>query len=438
MIETELSSWIATQNEFTQAVVKSTQFKAKSGTFCLITDTQGQLNQVILGLRNAKDFRAFGALPAVLPQGIYSIEQPDDYFDAALGWGMGGYTFTRYKSEFTPRTAQLYLPDNVQHDALAHQLDAIYLGRDLINTPTEDMGPDELEAAVRASAKKHGAQVRVIEGDKLLKENYPSVHAVGRASTREPRVIDVTWGSHDAPKITLVGKGVCFDSGGYDIKTAAGMLYMKKDMAGAAMMLSLAQWIMAAKLPVRLRLLIGAVENLIAGNSYKPGDVIKTRSGKTVEINNTDAEGRVVLCDLLTEACSEKPDLLIDFATLTGAARVALGWDIPAMFTDNDKLAQMLSDSGNKVGDPVWRMPLVQSYLDYFKSDIADMSNCSDIPYGGAITAALYLQQFVDKDIRWAHFDTPAWNFSATPARPVGAEVFAIRAIFDYVKGHYS
>ena len=387
------------------------------------------------------DFWAFGALSAILPEGLFHIgetallKNTAQYQSAALAWGLGFYQFSTYKTETQPRLAKLIIPKTVDFASLEKYLSAIELSRNLINTPAEDMGPEALENAALTVAKKMGATTTVIKGDKLLKENYPAIHAVGRASVREPRVIDLRWGKNKkAPKITLVGKGVCFDSGGLDLKNAAGILLMKKDMAGAAMMLSLAQLIISHDLPVQLRLLIGAVENAVSGNSYRPGDIIKTRSGKTVEITNTDAEGRMVLCDLLFEACQAKPDIIIDFATLTGAARVALGEDIPALYAQPQSFADDLLQASQKVNDPLWQMPLVSQYKEKLKSEMADMINAVDSPYGGSITAALFLQAFVNPDIKWAHVDTPAWNFKPKPGRPVGADAFGVRAMFEYIR----
>lgn len=438
VVTDNVAHWLDTQDAQVTRWVEHAQFKAKSGEVCLLPDSQGNLSAVLLGLENADDFRAFGALPSKLPKGIYHIVEKSNLNVsqltlATMGFGLGFYEFSVYKKA-SPRLATLQLPKLVDEKWIADCLQAIALGRDLINTPAEDMGPDALENAVKTVAKSFDATCHVICGEKLNKENYPTIYTVGRASPREPRVIDLRWGKDkNAPKVTLVGKGVCFDSGGLDIKTASGMLLMKKDMAGAAMMLALAQLIMAQQLPIQLRLLIGAVDNAVAGNSYRPGDVIKTRSGQTVEISNTDAEGRLVLCDLLTEACSEKPNVIIDFATLTGAARVALGEDIPAFYAKPQTFADQLKKAARDTHDPLWQMPLVASYREKLKSDIADINNCSSSPFGGSITAALFLENFIDKNISWVHVDTPAWNFSAKPGRPAGGEVFGVRAIFKYI-----
>lgn len=430
--ETTLDDWKKNQSTCVQHWLSVTQFKAKSGHYCLIPSEHGQIQAVLLGLHHADDFWALGALPLHLPEGNYQIQEFNHLQLAALAWGLGAYQFSKYKTQEMAK-AKLLLPNSVDEKLLQDWLKAIYLARDLINTPAEEMGPAEIESAVKAVAKEFSASMHVVTGDKLLKENYPSVHAVGRASPREPRVIDLRWGKNHATKVTLVGKGVCFDTGGLDLKNASSMLLMKKDMAGSAMMLALSRMIMSQNLPIQLRLLIGAVDNAVSGNSYRPGDIFKTRSGKTIEIKNTDAEGRVVLCDLLTEACHDQPTLIIDFATLTGAARIALGEDIPAFYTNDDLIAEKLSQSAKKLGDPIWRMPLAPHYREKLKSDIADIATCSDSPWGGSITAALFLKDFMDEKISWVHVDTPAWHFKTKPGRPVGGDVFAIRTIFDYL-----
>ena len=441
VVTTQLTEWLIKQPANVQQWINLSQFKAESGACCFVPNADGSLQSVILGMSNANDFWAFGALPSKLPEGNYAIasnkfvKTPHQFQQAALGWGLGYYQFSKYK-EAQPRLAKLVLPKSVNEKKLYSFLDAIYLARDLINTPAEDMGPESIEEAVKSVAKDFSATVKVIKGDELLTQNYPAIHAVGRASHRAPRMIDLRWGKKkNARKITLVGKGVCFDTGGLNLKTGAGMLLMKKDMAGSAMMLALARLIMSHHLPVQLRLLIGAVDNAVSGNSYRPGDIVKTRSGKTIEITNTDAEGRMVLCDLLTEACSENPDIVIDFATLTGAARVALGEDIPAFYAQPQQFADKLIKSSQTVNDPIWQMPLVQSYREKLKSEVADMVNCVETPYGGSITAALFLQSFVTEKTTWAHFDTCAWNAKSKPGHPVGAEVFAIRAVFEYLVG---
>lgn len=441
VLTNQFEKWIPQQSELIQFWVKTTQFIGESGTFCFIPSQDGKLSSVILGLSNTDDYLAFGALPARLPEGCYEIMDNGmittryHHQQAALGFGLGYYQFSQYKKP-QARVATLFLPKSIDKKELENTLSAIYLARDLINTPAEDMGPATLEKNVKKVAKAFSATVNVIKGENLIKENYPAVYAVGRASSREPRVIDCRWGKNkNAPKVTLVGKGVCFDTGGLNLKPANGMLLMKKDMAGSAMMLALAQMIMSFNLPVQLRLLIGAVDNAVSGNSYRPGDIVSTRSGKTVEITNTDAEGRMVLCDLLFEAASESPDVIIDFATLTGAARVALGEDLPALFAQPQSFADNLLKASAKVNDPLWQMPLQSSNREKLKSEIADMVNAADTPWGGAITAALFLQSFVPPEMHWAHVDVPAWNFRTKPGRPFGAEVFGVRAMLEYVRG---
>ena len=374
---------------------------------------------------------SFAGLPAALPPAVYRLGQglkPSAATRAALGWALGCYAFARYKNN-SRDYARLVWPGSADRDLVTHTAEAIALVRDLVNTPANDMGPVQLAEAARTLAKAHRGKCTVIVGDTLLKRNYPAVHAVGRASSEEPRLIDLRWGSR-GPKVTLVGKGVCFDSGGLDLKPAAGMKLMKKDMGGAAHVLGLASLIMAQKLPLRLRVLIPAVENAVSGNAFRPLDVLQTRKGLTVEVGNTDAEGRIILCDALAEADSENPDVVIDFATLTGAARVALGPDLPALFCNDDKLAGLILRSAASEGDPVWRLPLHKGYRQGLDSKVADLANISNSPFGGAITAALFLEQFVSPGTRWAHFDVMAWNVAPRPGRPEGGEAMGLRAVY--------
>jgi leucyl aminopeptidase len=433
------STWLNTQSEKIKAWVKANNFSAKAETFCLIPNDHGQLAQVLFGVKEMKDFWSFGLLSTALPTGSYFIENITDkeqLTQIAIAWAAGAYQFVRYKTS-NKSTAHLVIAEQCDKNYVEQVAEAIYYVRTLINTPTEDMGPAHLAEAAHALAEKFHAEFKQIIGDGLLKNNYPTIHAVGRASTRDPLLIDLRWGDEHAPKVTLVGKGVCFDSGGLDLKEAAGMLLMKKDMGGAAHVLGLARLIMALKLPVRLRVLIPAVENVIAGNAYKPCDVIKTRKGLTVEIGNTDAEGRLILCDALAEAVTEQPEVLIDFATLTGAARVALGTEISALFSNNDQFAQQLIQHGEQQQDPIWQLPLHASYRKLLDSKIADINNTSSAPYGGAITAALFLKEFVPDNITWAHFDINAWNNNTRPGRPEGAEMMAVRAVFSYLKERF-
>ncbi len=434
----QLKSWLATQPPAVVAWVDSLRFTAKAGTHCLLPGADGALARVLVGVGPADGPYAYAGLPAALPLGRYGLETAEGSGDAreqanhaALGWALGSYAFGRYRKarEF----ASLAWPKGAVRGAIGRTAQAIRLVRDLINTRAGDLGPAELAAVARKLAKTYGARLSVIVGDALIKHNYPAVHAVGRASEKAPRLIDLRWGRKGA-KITLVGKGVCFDSGGLDLKTAAGMKLMKKDMGGAAHVLGLASMVMAAGLPLRLRVLVPAVENSVSGNAFRPLDVLKTRKGLTVEVGTPDAVGRLILCDALAEASREKPDLLIDFATLTGAARVALGTGLPALFCNDDALAQSLLDHGLARHDQLWRLPLHQPYRKGLDSQVADLNNISDGPFGGAITAALFLEAFVAAGIPWAHFDLMAWNTSASPGRPQGGEAMALRAVYGAIE----
>jgi leucyl aminopeptidase len=415
----------------------ATGFTGESGKLALLPDKKGGLGRVLVGIGEGEPaIWAFAGLSDTLPEGSYRIEALPDGADAsraALGWALGTYAFTRYRDKKNKTGARLVWPEDADRGLVKRLAAGVFLARDLINTPASDLGPAELAEAAIAVAKKAGAKHRLIEGDALIAENYPTIHAVGRASTRPPRLVDLRWGDKAAPKVTLVGKGVCFDSGGLDLKPASGMLNMKKDMGGAAIMLGLAQAVMAADLPVRLRVLLPCVENSVSGNALRPRDIVKTRKGLTVEIGNTDAEGRLILCDALAEASTENPDLLVDAATLTGAARVALGPELPALFCNDDALAAALLASATAEDDPLWRMPLWPGYRRLIDSKIADLNNVSDGPQGGAITAALYLQEFVGPGIPWAHLDVMAWNNRARPGRPEGAEAQTLRALYAHI-----
>jgi leucyl aminopeptidase len=418
--------------------IKSSDFRAAPASHRLVPSADGSLASVLAGIGDADDPFALGHLPAELPAGNYRIaaDWPEDRLErAAIGWALGAYQFTRYKKREALK-AKLVVEPAARLGRVRGQVAALYQVRDLVNTPAEDMMPEHLADAVKNMAKTFHASVREIVGDALLTKNFPAIHAVGRAASHAPRLIDLRWGEKNHPKLTLVGKGVCFDSGGLDLKTASGMRLMKKDMGGAAHAIGLAHMIMSAGLPVRLRMLVPAVENAVAGNAYRPGDVIISRKGLTIEIDNTDAEGRVILCDALTEAAAESPDLIIDFATLTGAARVALGTDLPAMFCNRDELAEALAESAERVHDPLWRLPLHRPYRELIDSRIADILN-SGGPYGGAITAALFLQDFVPAETPWMHFDLMAWNLRSRPGRPEGGEAMGLRALLDYLAKRY-
>jgi leucyl aminopeptidase len=432
------ADWLKKQPKARRDWLKQVSFSGGAGTSAVLPAADDAKAGAVFVLGGDADLWSWSALATQLPPGSYRLDgrlSASLATEAALGWGMTGYEFTAYrKPRETPR--QLVWPANADRGAVVRQLDAAFLVRDLINTPAEDMGPSELAAAARKLGRAHKARVNVIAGDALLKANWPMIHMVGRASDDAPRLIDLRWGS-SGPRVSLVGKGVCFDTGGLDIKPAAGMLRMKKDMGGAAHVLGLASMIMAAKLPVRLRVMIGAVENSIAGNAYRPWDVLQTRKGITVENQNTDAEGRLVIGDCLYEASREKPDLLIDYATLTGASRVAVGTELAALYCNDDKLAADLAKHGETAADPVWRLPLYTPYRRMIASKVADVSSASDGPFGGGITAALFLNEFVDDDVPWAHFDIMAWNTSSRPGRPEGGETQGLRAAYALIEDRF-
>jgi leucyl aminopeptidase len=414
-------------------------FEAKPGKLLLLPALDGRLAGVLYGLEKPDDlidpFRP-GQLSSLLPAGIYRFANaPHDLKLAVLAFATHAYQFTRYRKA-DDRKVRLVMPDGVDGEDISRIAEGVTLARDLINTPSNDLGPDELETAARALASQHGAKIDVVSGAKLEKD-FPLIHAVGMGSPRAPRLIDITWGKETDPKITLVGKGVCFDTGGLDIKPSSSMLNMKKDMGGSATALGLAHMIMARKLKLRLRVLIPAVENSVSGKSFRPRDIFKSRKGITVEIGNTDAEGRLVLADALALADEEKPEMIVDFATLTGAARVALGTDLPAMFTDDDTLAADLSKAGLAENDPVWRLPLWQPYEALLDSKVSDTNNVSSGGHGGAITAALFLKKFITTK-SWVHLDIFAWTASAKPGRPEGGELMTARALYALLSARYS
>ncbi|EDP46363.1 leucyl aminopeptidase family protein [Rickettsiella grylli] len=431
------STWLTKQSTLTQDWLHNINFIPYSGNYSFIPNGTGELHHVLLVTQDETDFWTFGVLPSVLPGGHYHIEGIDgtQLLQIALVWGLGAYEFTRYKPSIRP-VAQLLIPTQ-KFPSLKIKLEAIYRVRDLINTPADDMTPVELAENVFEIGKNYQAAVTQIVGDDLLTANYPAIYTVGKASCHEPRLIDLRWGDNQHPKITLVGKGVCFDSGGYNLKSSSAMLAMKKDMGGAANAMGLAEMIMAYQLPVRLRLLIPAVENMISGGAYKPGDIIQTRHGLAVEVGNTDAEGRLILADALCEADSESPELLIDFATLTGAARSAVGTEISAFFTDHEQLAQDIIRHSQHEQDPVWRLPLYKPYQKLLESKFAHLNNCGASPFAGAITAALFLRSFISEETTWLHFDFNAYNVNTRPGRPEGGEAMAILAVFSYLLERY-
>jgi leucyl aminopeptidase len=416
-------------------------FAAKPGACLTLPSADGKIAQVVFGLEDAtakfRDPFRPGLLPGLLPPGVYRFANaPHDTRLAALAFALGAYRFGRYRKADTP-DVRLVPPDGIDVAAITRMADAACLARDLINTPSNDMGPEELALAAQALAKRFGASFNCIVGEELADKNFPLIHAVGMASPRAPRLIDLTWGDPAHPKVTLVGKGVCFDTGGLDLKPSAGMLIMKKDMGGAANVLALAQMVMDAKLRVRLRVLIPAVENAVAGNAFRPLDVFKSRKGITVEIGNTDAEGRLVLADALALACEEKPDLLVDLGTLTGAARVALGPDLPPFYTNDETLALDLARCAKEENDPVWRLPLWPPYDAWLDSKVANVNNAPGGTFAGSITCALFLQRFVDDAKTWLHVDIYGWTPTAKPARPEGGECQAARAIYKLLGERY-
>ena len=423
--------------------VEARGWKPTQGSVLPVPGEDGAVEKILLGTGGAdwaeQAPMLAGALPSALPAGDYrftgSLPDPDL---AALSFLKGCYRFTRYKSTGAGDVKRLVLPDGANRDHVLALAEAVYLGRDLINTPANDLGPAELEAVARDVAKTFGASIKVTEGSSLLADNFPMIHAVGRASDRAPRLIDLYWGSESAPKVTIVGKGICFDTGGLNLKPGNAMNLMKKDMGGAAAALAFAVMVMRTNLPVRLRVIIPAADNSVAGNAFRPGDVLPSRNGMTVEIGNTDAEGRLVLADALSLADDEAPDYLVTFATLTGSARVALGPDLPPFYSTDEVFADGMLKVASAVGDPVWRMPFWAPYDKLLKSSIADVNHISDGPFAGSVTAALFLKRFVQNAKRYTHFDIYGWVPSEQPGRPRGGEPHAARALYEYFRGELS
>lgn len=420
--------------------VKAQGFEGKKGEIAIVAGDEAENWSAVVGVVDTEQLTSWCLAKAAdaLPEGEYRLLDGDPG-QAAFGWLCAQYRFDRYKKEPETKGPKTLLSS--QPAAIAEMIalaDATDLVRTLVNIPASDLGPAELQEATEEVAGRYGAELTVIRGLELTK-GYPMVEAVGRAASadREPRLLELEWGNPNHPRIAIVGKGVCFDSGGLDIKSAAGMRWMKKDMGGAAHALALAGLVMRQKLPVRLHLLIPAVENSIAGNAFRPGDIIASRKGLSVEIGNTDAEGRLVLGDALTKACEDSPEILIDFATLTGAARGALGPDLPAMFTDDDDLANSITAAGTAIDDPVWRLPLWNGYDEWLKSPVADISNTSSVAMAGASTAALFLRRFVENDTSWIHLDTFAWRNAAKAGRPKGGEALGVRAHWEMLKTRY-
>jgi leucyl aminopeptidase len=418
-------------------------FEAHRHTFLRLPDARRTL---LVGLGDAFDRWSLSHLPQALGKGVYAL---DDALDAAtastaaLSWALGAYRFDAYRSGGSPSLARLCWPSRADRAYVHRASSAMALGRDLINTPANDLAPADLATAAQTLATQFSATLRTVVGDALIECNYPLIHAVGKGSDRPPQLIDMVWGEPSAPRITLVGKGVCFDTGGLALKPLGTMITMKNDMAGAATALALARMIMAAQLPVRLRVLIPAVENAIGSGAYRPSDVIRSRKGLTVEVGDTDAEGRLILADALSEGSSEHPAILIDFATLTGAAVAALGPDVPAVFCNDDQLATALESAGRATGDPVWRLPLWQDYAKDLQGKVADLTNIVNLTFGsakmaGAIYAALFLQRFVEPGVSWIHIDTFGWNASDRPGRPEGGEVRGLFAFFQLLQDKFA
>jgi leucyl aminopeptidase len=417
-------------------------FTAKPGRCLVLPAVDGQIAGVLFGLEEesskARDPFRPGALPGLLPAGVYRFANaPHDVRLATLAFALGSYRYGRYRKA-DPSEVRLVPPDGIDIAEITRMAEAASFARDLVNTPSNDMGPEELAQAAERLASRFGADFKCIAGDELTRQNFPLIHAVGRASSRAPRLIDFCWGEPAHPKVTLVGKGVCFDTGGLDLKPSSGMLLMKKDMGGAANVLALAQMVMDARLKVRLRVLIPAVENSVSGNAFRPLDVFASRKGVSVEIGNTDAEGRLVLADALALADEEKPDLLIDMGTLTGAARVALGPDLPPFYTDDETLASDVARCAKEEYDPLWRMPLWPPYDSWLDSKVATLTNAPSGAFAGSITCALFLQRFVEHAKSWLHLDIYAWTPQARPARPEGGECQAARAIYRLLGERYA
>lgn len=435
----EWSAWIESRAEAIKRLAAAYDFRAQPGRILVVPGTDGSIERVLFGLGDKQTPMLFGALPMNLPAGDYRIAAAPREFPPAMiaaAWGLGAYAFDRYKPRKRP-LARLVMPDDVDAADIQRMVSGANFARDLVNTPTNDLGPDALHAIAEDVAAKHGAEFEAIVGPDLLTQNYPLIHAVGRAAAQAPRLLHIAWGDAAAPRVALVGKGVTFDTGGLDIKTDVGMRIMKKDMGGAAHALALGRMAMEANLPIRLDMFLPVVENSISGDAFRPGDVVPSRKGLTVEVDNTDAEGRLILADALTRACEDNPTLVLDYATLTGAARVALGPDLPPMFTDDETLAGDLEKSSAETFDPLWRMPLWDAYDADMDSPIADLKNTGDGGMAGAIYGALFLKRFVTAK-SWAHFDVYAWTAKDKPGRPQGGDAHALRASWALLKKRFA
>jgi leucyl aminopeptidase len=432
--ESQASAWLKAQPAYAQAHLQAQRFEARRYSQGVLYANDGSVDRAVVVVKSETDVWGLGLCATTLPPVVY---RPGAVADAALvGFALGSYQFLRYRPAMKRNMARLAI-DAERCERLNRIVAAAFNARDLVNTPTEDLGPEHLEAHIRALGQAHGATLRSIVGDDLLREHFPAIHAVGRASHRAPRLIELVAGNPAHPAIAIVGKGVCFDTGGLDIKPPDGMALMKKDMGGAAVAIELARLVLEARLPVHLRLLVPAVENALGPDAYRPGEVIATRAGVSVEIGNTDAEGRVILCDALTYAVEQKPSLILDFATLTGAARIALGPDLPALFCNDDNLSTALLAAGKRAGDPLWPMPLWEDYFALLESKIADINNAGASKMAGAVTAALYLKRFVPDSVPWAHLDTYCWS-EGKPGRPAGGDCQGLRAAFAYLEARFA
>lgn len=441
----DFQTWLAQQSAFTKNWLKESNFQADANSYCLIPQKTGGLSCVLACIDVANQpTTLFAKLAEVLPAKTYQLQgkgilQNKDFIEqACFAFGLQRYQFLNYKKNNHKIGAKLLLPKSIVNEHLFHKLQAIFWVRDLINIPACDMHPEQLAKEIKKLARLFGAKCTDIHGEALLKKNFPAIYAVGQASSQPPRLLELTWGDATHPTLSLIGKGVCFDSGGLNIKPGNGMRLMKKDMGGAAHVLGLAYLIMAFDLPIHLQVLIPAVENVVSGNAFKPGDVIATRKGISVEIGNTDAEGRLVLADAITKASEQKPTLIIDFATLTGAARVALGTDIPVLFSNRDDLAKQIVELSFQLNDPIWQLPIYRPYRSLLNSYIADINNVGNDSYGGAIIAALFLQEFLMSDIPWLHLDLMAWNLRTTLLHPEGGEAMGLMTCFEWLKKFFS
>lgn len=440
VVESDWPAWRDAQPAARRQALAALRFEGRRYTHAVLLDAEGRPSLIVVGVRRLDDVWALGNLALTLPDADYHLDPGLPHGAVrllALGFALGAYQYTRYKPKARRPSARLVVADATRRAELEAIVEAVTVARDLVNTPTEDLGPQELADVVAALAARHGASYQCRSGDVLLQDGFPAIHAVGRASHRAPRLIELRWGQAEHPPIAILGKGVCFDTGGLDLKPADGMALMKKDMGGAAVAIGLAQLVMQRRLPIRLHLLIPAVENAVGPNAYRPGEVIATRAGHRVEIGNTDAEGRVVLCDALTYAAESQPELVLDFATLTGAARIALGPDLPALFGNQEACVEDLLAAGRAEGDPLWAMPLWEDYQALLDSKIADFNNAGSSKMAGCITAALYLARFVPPTLPWLHLDTYCWS-EGKPGRPAGGDCQGLRAAFTFLESRYA